>query len=68
MDQPALDAEVKTRIGSKQKKQLETIARRRHLKVADVMREALREKIEQFDRNGEIKIPAQHNGVEVPAA
>lgn len=45
MDAELLDAEVKARIPKDQKKKLEGMARERHLKTADIVREALREKI-----------------------
>jgi predicted transcriptional regulator len=45
MDAETLDAEVKARIPEDQKKRLREIARERHLKLADIVREALREKI-----------------------
>ncbi len=45
MDTDSLDAEVKARIPEGQKQKLIAIARERHLKVADIVREALREKI-----------------------
>ncbi len=45
MDTDTLNAEVKARIQKDQKQKLIEIARARHLKVADIVREALREKI-----------------------
>jgi Arc/MetJ-type ribon-helix-helix transcriptional regulator len=47
-DDPAehlLTAEIKTRISPQQKEALEAIARGRHLKVSDIIREAIREKL-----------------------
>jgi hypothetical protein len=46
MDAETLDAEVKARIPKGQKKHLQQIATERHLKLADIIREALREKID----------------------
>jgi len=40
-----LDAVIKTRVPLKDKQALERIARERHLKMADILREATREKI-----------------------
>lgn len=45
MDAETLDAEVKARIPEGQKARLKEIAIARHLKVADIIREAVREKI-----------------------
>ncbi len=45
MDTQALDSEVKARIPEEQKRALRLIARERHLKVSDIVREAIREKI-----------------------
>lgn len=45
MDTETLDAEVKARIPEGEKKHLQRIAIERHLKLADIIREALREKI-----------------------
>jgi predicted transcriptional regulator len=47
MDEEPLDGEVKTRISLSQKRRLQEIARERHLKVADIIREAIREKLEE---------------------
>jgi len=45
MDGDILDAEVKTRIPKADKKRLQAIADARHLKLADILREAIREKL-----------------------
>jgi predicted transcriptional regulator len=42
-----LDAELKTRVLKQHKRKLQEIAISRHLKVSDIMREAIREKIER---------------------
>ena len=44
-----LDAELKARIPKGMSRKLKQIARARHLKVADVVREALRVKVEQHE-------------------
>lgn len=41
-----MDAELKTRVPKQHKKRLREIAVSRHLKVSDILREAIREKIE----------------------
>ncbi len=46
MEQEVLDSEVKARIPESQKQRLQAIAQARHLKLADIIREAIREKIE----------------------
>jgi hypothetical protein len=46
MDKEIMDSEVKTRIPIAYKKALITIAAARHLKLADILREAIREKIQ----------------------
>lgn len=46
MRDEALDAELKTRVPKQHKKRLREIAVSRHLKVSDILREAIREKIE----------------------
>jgi hypothetical protein len=43
----ALDAELKTRVPKEHKKKVREMATSRHLKVSDILREAIREKIEQ---------------------
>jgi hypothetical protein len=45
MKNELLDAEVKTRIPKAHKKLLRDLAFSRHLKVADILREAIREKL-----------------------
>lgn len=50
-----LDAEVKARVPEAQKERLQAIARSRHLKVADIVREAIREKIGASE---ELPVPA----------
>jgi len=45
MEHDNLDAEVKTRVTPQQKEQLEKLAEARHLKVSDILREAIREKL-----------------------
>ena len=47
MEQEVLDSEVKARIPEKQKKRLQQLAKMRHLKPSDIIREAIREKIEK---------------------
>ncbi len=47
MKNEVLDAELKTRVPKQHKKKLNEIAISRHLKVSDILREAIREKIEQ---------------------
>jgi hypothetical protein len=46
MRDQALDAELKTRVPKQHKRKLRAIALSRHLKVSDILREAIREKIE----------------------
>lgn len=46
MEQETLDSEIKARIPEAQKLKLQDLARDRHLKVADIIREAIREKID----------------------
>jgi hypothetical protein len=46
MRDETLDAELKTRVPKQHKKRLREIAVSRHLKVSDILREAIREKIE----------------------
>lgn len=58
MDAEPLDAEVKARIPEGHKKQLEQIARGRHLKVADIVREAIREKITADEAANREAVPA----------
>jgi len=53
MRDDALDAELKTRVSKRDKKKLRKIAGSRHLKVSDVLREAIREKIERETKSGE---------------
>jgi hypothetical protein len=48
-----LDAEVKTRAPKQHKEKLREIAISRHLKLSDIVREAIREKIEREVRLGE---------------
>lgn len=50
MDTETLDAEIKARIPEQQKRALQALARERHLKVADIIREAIREKVEAETR------------------
>ena len=45
MPQEPLDAEIKTRVPKQHKLQLEKIATARHLKLSDILREAVREKL-----------------------
>ena len=45
MRNEALDAELKTRVPRQHKKRLREIAAARHLKVSDILREAIREKL-----------------------
>jgi predicted transcriptional regulator len=45
MRNDALDAELKTRVAKQDKKKLRQIADSRHLKVSDILREAIREKL-----------------------
>jgi hypothetical protein len=45
MRNEALDAELKTRVPKQHKRKLREIAVSRHLKVSDILREAIREKI-----------------------
>jgi hypothetical protein len=45
MKEQSLDAEVNTRISRQHKKQLKDLALSRCLKVADIVREAIREKL-----------------------
>lgn len=60
MDAAPLDAEVKARIPEAQKNKLQEIARDRHLKMADIIREAIREKIEAAELAGQMReaVPA----------
>jgi hypothetical protein len=46
MDKEVMDSEIKTRIPIAYKKALAAIAAARHLKLADILREAIREKIQ----------------------
>jgi hypothetical protein len=45
MRNETLDTELKTRVPKEYKKRLREIAVSRHLKVSDILREAIREKI-----------------------
>lgn len=45
MPQEILDAEIKTRLPQEHKNQLVRIAVARHLRVSDILREAVREKL-----------------------
>lgn len=45
MEQEVLDSEVKARVSEAQKHRLQELANERHLKVSDIIREAIREKI-----------------------
>jgi len=45
MDVEALDAEIKTLLPKEHKDRLQVIARRRHLKLSDILREAIRDKL-----------------------
>ncbi len=47
MRNETLDAELKTRVPKEDKKKFRKIATSRHLKVSDILREAIREKIER---------------------
>lgn len=64
MDAETLDAEVKARIPEGQKARLQEIAISRHLKVADIIREAVREKIsaELVAANGKAARTHKDNG------
>jgi hypothetical protein len=53
MRDDALDAELKTRVPKQHKKKLREIAVSRHLKVSDVLREAIREKIQRESQRRE---------------
>jgi hypothetical protein len=55
MDRDILDAEVKTRIPKAHKKRLQAIAIARHLKLADILREAIREKLSSDANAGKSK-------------
>jgi predicted transcriptional regulator len=55
MRDEALDAELKTRVPKQHKKKLREIAVSRHLKVSDILREAIREKIEGEARATQIR-------------
>lgn len=45
MRNETLDAELKTRVPKQDKKRLHEMAAARHLKVSDILREAIREKL-----------------------
>ncbi len=47
MSTESLNEDVKTRIPKRMKTSLEAVAKERHLKVSDIVREALREKLER---------------------
>jgi predicted transcriptional regulator len=57
MRNEALSDELKTRVPKQDKKRFREIAESRHLKVSDIMREAIREKIER-DLKQKSKLPA----------
>lgn len=57
MKSEVLDAEVKTRIPKAHKHRLKAMAISRHLKLADILREAIREKIEEA--NGQLPTEAK---------
>jgi predicted transcriptional regulator len=54
MRNETLDAEIKTRIPKGQKRRLRELAVSRHLKTSDILREAIREKIERASNEKEL--------------
>jgi hypothetical protein len=55
MRNEALDAELKTRVTKQHKKRLREIAVSRHLKVSDILREAIREKIDRETKSAQLE-------------
>jgi Arc/MetJ-type ribon-helix-helix transcriptional regulator len=53
MDSELLEAEVKTRIPLAHKKELQALARGRYLKLSDIVREAIREKLQKAGKKGD---------------
>lgn len=52
MRDEVLDADVKARVPKTHKRRLRELAQSRHLKTSDILREAIREKIERERLNG----------------
>ena len=55
------DAEIKTRVTARQKKQFERLAAERHLDVSDIVREAMREYL------GKVPVDSKNRKELVPA-